>query len=428
MAGSKLRSWTSLPVTCLIALVGVIALQSLAKAQESPKPASHDSLTISREDRLKVFEKLWETVNEKYFDAQFNGVNWAQMKEKYRPQAEAAKNKTQLRDVLQNMLNELHSSHLRVNLHVKLDERIRQDLSREGSRKGHFLLDAGLNFTRVEGRLAVSLIADGSGAQLAGVQRGWILTHWNGQPFDNGLYTCDLGEKVSLRFIDLQGQERDLEVVCKFHPVPQHRPERSTRVLDGGALYLRFSEFPPGTNDWLADQVARNSSAPAIIIDLRGNGGGRLSVLRKCFEPFFSEPAVFGEYRERNGKELTLKVAGRGKSAYCGRVFVLIDETSASAAEIFAAGLQESGRGVVIGCPSSGAVLGNINYDLPDGFKVSVPIRDYRTAKGIRLEGRGVLPDEPVNLTMRDFVENRDPDLERVRELLQKKLETSQTD
>src|SRR5207244_9873826 len=105
-------------------LVVVIALQSLALAQESPKPAAHDSLTISREDRLKVFEKLWETVNEKYFDPQFNGVNWAQMKEKYRPQAETAKNKIQLREVLQEMLNELHSSHLRVDLEVKLDERM----------------------------------------------------------------------------------------------------------------------------------------------------------------------------------------------------------------------------------------------------------------------------------------------------------------
>ena len=138
MAGSELLPRTSLPVACLIALVGVIALQSLALAQESPKPTSPDSLTISREDRLKVFAKLWETVNEEYFDPQFNGVNWALMKETYYPQAEAAKNKTQLRDVLQKMLNELHSSHLRVNLQVKLDERIKAGPIARGQPKGTF--------------------------------------------------------------------------------------------------------------------------------------------------------------------------------------------------------------------------------------------------------------------------------------------------
>src|SRR2546430_682380 len=83
-------------VICLITLVEAIALQPYVLAQESPKPTSPDSLTISREDRLNVFEKLWETVNEKYFDPQFNGVNWAQMKDKYRPQVEAANNKMQL--------------------------------------------------------------------------------------------------------------------------------------------------------------------------------------------------------------------------------------------------------------------------------------------------------------------------------------------
>src|SRR5262245_58206451 len=67
-------------VTCLIALVGVLALQSLAPAQEKAKPSSPDPLAISREDRLKVFEKLWEAINTKYFDPQFNGVNWMQMK------------------------------------------------------------------------------------------------------------------------------------------------------------------------------------------------------------------------------------------------------------------------------------------------------------------------------------------------------------
>jgi len=66
--------------------------------------------------------------------------------------------------------------------------------------------------------------------------------------------------------------------------------------------------------------------------------------------------------------------------------------------------------GVVIGRKSSGEVPGRIE---PNGFRTKIPIRDYQTAKGIRLEGRGVKPDEPVELTMRDFVEDRNPDLER---------------
>ena len=60
----------------------------------------------------------------------------------------------------------------------------------------------------------------------------------------------------------------------------------------------------------------------------------------------------------------------------------------------------------------------NYEHGLPNGFKASIAIRDYQTAKGVRLEGRGVIPDQPVKLTMSDFMERRDPDLERVHDLI----------
>ncbi len=115
-----------------------------------------------------------------------------------------------------------------------------------------------LNFTRVEGQWGIDAVAEGSGAQLAGVQRGWNLTHWNGEAYRHDLSTtCDLGEKVKLRFIDLQGQEKNLDVVCKLYPITGSPAERVSRILEGGALYLRFTGFESGTHDWLADQVAR---------------------------------------------------------------------------------------------------------------------------------------------------------------------------
>src|SRR2546421_5686812 len=132
------------------------------------------------------------------------------------------------------MLDELHSSHLIVWFDAKLNkERVKQDIARDVGRKEHFNFDPGIKLANVEGRRVVDSIAEGSGAQVAGVQRGWILTHW---------MNCDLGEKVSLSFIDLQEQERNLDVVCKLYPAPRQPPERSGRLLDG-ALYLRFAEF-----------------------------------------------------------------------------------------------------------------------------------------------------------------------------------------
>ncbi|MFN8002429.1 MAG: S41 family peptidase [Acidobacteriota bacterium] len=115
-----------------------------------------------------------------------------------------------------------------------------------------------------------------------------------------------------------------------------------------------------------------------------------------------------------------MKAKGQGKDAYRGRVVVLIDEKTASAAEIFAAGLQEAKRAVIVGRQSSGDVLGSLNYKLPHGFYVDIPIWDYQTANGARLEGRGVIPNEVVTLTLKDFLANRDLDILRAQESLLK--------
>src|SRR5215472_4642715 len=101
-------------VVCLIVLSGITAFHASVSADDKPKTASVDPFAISAEDKLKVFESLWSAVNERYFDQKFNGVDWARIKEVYRPRIEAASNKIQLKELLQKMLDELHTSHLQL--------------------------------------------------------------------------------------------------------------------------------------------------------------------------------------------------------------------------------------------------------------------------------------------------------------------------
>jgi carboxyl-terminal processing protease len=151
---------------------------------------------------------------------------------------------------------------------------------------------------------------------------------------------------------------------------------------------------------------------------LRDNWGGGLETAKKVFDLFFSEKTVIGKFSNRKGKEFTLKASG-DKSAYRGRIFVLTDRYTGSAAEVFASAIQESGRGVVVGQQSKGGVLGATHYKLPNGFDLHVALMDYHTAKGTRLEGRGVIPDVAVDLTVKDFQEGRDAVLDRANQMLQ---------
>ena len=101
-----------------------------------------------------------------------------------------------------------------------------------------------------------------------------------------------------------------------------------------------------------------------------------------------------------------------GSARFGGRVIVLVDRGTASAAEIFAAVLQDHGRATVVGRPTAGAVLASWFHELPDGGQLQLSREDYLAPKGRRLEGGGVEPDVRVPRTLADVRAGLDRDIE----------------
>jgi len=97
---------------------------------------------------------------------------------------------------------------------------------------------------------------------------------------------------------------------------------------------------------------------------------------------------------------------------YLGPVAILTDGGSASTSEIFAAGLQELGRAVVVGERTAGAALPSIIQKLPTGALFQYAIGDFKTPKGTLIEGRGVIPDVEVRFTRRSLLDGRDVQIE----------------
>ena len=98
-----------------------------------------------------------------------------------------------------------------------------------------------------------------------------------------------------------------------------------------------------------------------------------------------------------------------GRTPYAGPLVILTDEGTASASEILAGGLQEAGRARVVGDSTLGAVLPSIIQALPHGAVMQMVVADFKTPKGIMLEGRGVQPDRRVLETRAAFRAGHDP-------------------
>jgi carboxyl-terminal processing protease len=103
---------------------------------------------------------------------------------------------------------------------------------------------------------------------------------------------------------------------------------------------------------------------------------------------------------------------GRSVTPYGGPVAILVDEVTASASECFAGSVQGLGRARVFGRRTMGQALPAATRQLPSGDILMHVLGDFVTPAGVRLEGRGVVPDEIVPLAIDALRSGRDPDLD----------------
>jgi len=165
----------------------------------------------------------------------------------------------------------------------------------------------------------------------------------------------------------------------------------------------------------------------ALVLDLRGNPGGAIETLKYVVGGIFEGDVKVADRAGR--KEMKPEVAkSRGSRAFTGKVVVLVDSKSASAAELCARIVQLQKRGLVIGDRSSGSVMEAKHYSYQAGQDIVVPYglslteSDLIMSDGKSLEHSGVTPDEIVLPTAADMTNDCDPALSRAAALLGVKL------
>ena len=171
------------------------------------------------------------------------------------------------------------------------------------------------------------------------------------------------------------------------------------------------------------DIMGRARKFPAMIFDLRGNGGGRVDMVTRLIGNVFDHNVkIADEKRRKETKEITAKA--RGKDSYTGKIIVLIDSQSASASEVFSRVIQLEKRGVVYGDRSAGAVMESRRYPYELGmdvvifFGASITVADLIMTDGKSLEKTGVVPDVLLLPSAKDLAEKRDVVLSKALESL----------
>ena len=174
--------------------------------------------------------------------------------------------------------------------------------------------------------------------------------------------------------------------------------------------YIRIRTFTARTPGELRRAIDEAGDVAGLILDVRGNPGGLLVQTAETANLFLDGGMILAQV-DRDGNEQVFN-AQRGTVTDIP-LAILQDEFSASGSELLAAALQENGRAIVVGAPSFGKGTVSQAVELSNGGAVYVSIARWLTPDRNLIEGRGVLPDIEVELTVEDIEARRDVALHR---------------
>lgn len=421
----KLKRIVILAILLFSGLEALVAQTPVAVVEKQP--------AVSSNVRLEAFNKVWNTINEKHYDPTFGGVNWQKVRQIYLPQAMAAKTDDDFHAVLRRMLGELRLSHFGI-YPRDLAARIAGDAG------------SGIELKMITGRPVIYRVEAGSTAEAVGLRPGFVLLRIAGKPVSELLKPLETAfaewqlsdrmktlyrertlaafltgpakTRVKIGVLNAKGKMRIFTATRKpfagemSQPIgnfPAQPVEFESRRLEGNIGYISFNMWVVPQMPKIRTAIREFADARGIIFDLRGNPGGVGGMAPGVAGLLTDKQSSLGTMRSRDG--VLNFIAYPQPQPFLGPVVILTDYGTGSTSEVFAAGMQEIRRAVIVGETSAGAVLPSVFDRLPTGAVFQYAISDYRSPKNVLIEGRGVVPDIAVAQTRAALLAGRDRQL-----------------
>lgn len=278
-----------------------------------------------------------------------------------------------------------------------------EDMDAHNEQLNNAYVGVGITIQVTDGGMEVTSVTEGGPAEAAGVRVGDLLTAVE------GVSTADLsldetknrvrgeaGTTVRLTFLrDGETLELTVERADIITPVA------TAALLEGKIGYIKIANFDYHcAEQTLAciDEMV-DAGAEALLFDVRFNPGGLKDQMVEVLDALLPEGAIFRSV-DYAGRE---EVDNSDAACLDLPMAVLVNEDSYSAAEFFAAALQEYGVAEVVGMQTSGKGNFQYTFDLSDGSAVALSVGKYFTPEGKSLTDVGVTPDVEMDLSYEDY-------------------------
>ena len=404
---------------------------------------------LSQYDRRAILNKVLAALDKRFYKPEKLNGDWRAAIDHHRPLIEAASTPDGFEQAMTDLLAELHTSHLGF-FHGSA-----RRASSRAALSATYLADE----TTFGKRWIFQDVHTGGAASNAGIKPGDFLLSVDGReiaPPEHPVFA--MGKQASLEIVGRDDQRRVVAVDVerpkgkKLHFVEPTLVE--SRPLEGGLGYLKIAMFPGLVGVEVANEISRAveglGKIDSLIIDLRGNTGGGIGALRvmslltpdripvgfaldrKRVTPHLdSEKQRFRRFHAIPASTKTLwllalkfapsmlaktpivlETEGLGCKEFQGRVTILVNRHTASAAEMIVAFARENNLARIIGEKTAGKLLPATSVKVGKGYRLALPTGAYYTWRGSVLEGTPIKPDEPVEFGWHAARANKDRQLE----------------
>ena len=252
------------------------------------------------------------------------------------------------------------------------------------------------------GGMRIEAVTAGGPAEEAGLLTGDIITEVEGEKtLDLGMTgtrTKVRGEAGTFVTLTILRGEESFPVSVERRSI--QTPVATYEMLDGQIGYIKIANFDTRcaeeTNAAMDELIAQD--AKALIFDVRNNGGGYKNELVKVLDKILPEGILFQSEDYQGSKQIDRSDA----DCIDLPMAVLVNQDSYSAAEFFAAAIQEYDWGTVVGTKTVGKGNFQTAFTLSDGSMLNLSIGKYYTPQGRSLTDTGITPDVEIALSDKD--------------------------
>ncbi|EKE03612.1 MAG: hypothetical protein ACD_20C00176G0007 [uncultured bacterium] len=359
-----------------------------------------------------IFLQAWKAIKDEHLDKTYNHQDWSRWKTRYFHQIKTKEDAYLAIDTMIESLDDPYTRFLKP-----------YDFQEQNRSIDAELFGIGVHITKAKDQVTIIDVIDGTPAKKAGLQPGDMIVRIDNKS-TKGLEIKDVAEKVRGKVGSKVtiGILRDKKELTK--EITRERIEIKSvdyKILNNNYAYIKISSFISSETSFeMLNALDATKNAKGIIIDLRGNQGGLLPNAIFIANMFINKGDIVSIV-DRNGRKKIIK-AESDISITNKPVVILVNQASASASEILSGALKDHKRAILVGETTYGKGMVQKIHKLADGSGINITIGKYLTPDGTDINKKGISPDYTVKLSEEDFLKDKDPQLDKAKQLLAGKI------